>query len=43
MNSLEEYLKQTESAVVHIFDRIDSYLKVVKNSPPSGASQFCDE
>lgn len=34
MNSPEEYLKQTESAVVKIFEGIDSYLKILPDSPP---------
>jgi len=33
MTDLEEYLKQTESAVVKLFEGIDSYLKIVKVSP----------
>lgn len=34
MNSAEEYLKQTESAVVKIFEGIDAYFKILQNSHP---------
>ena len=34
MYSSEEYLKKTESAVIHLFEGINSYLKILKNSPP---------
>lgn len=34
MNSAEEYLKQTESAAVKIFEGIDAYFKILQNSPP---------
>lgn len=33
MNSPEEYLKRTESAVIKIIEGIDSYLKVIQDSP----------
>jgi len=34
MNSAEEYIKRTESAVIKIFDGIDLYLKILNDSPP---------
>jgi hypothetical protein len=34
MNSAEEYLKRTESAVIIIFDGINFYLKILRNAPP---------
>ena len=34
MTDPEQYLKQTESAVVKLFEGIDSYFKVLKKSPP---------
>jgi len=34
MNSAEEYLKRTESAVIAIFGGIDLYLKILRNAPP---------
>jgi hypothetical protein len=34
MESAEEYLKQTESAVTKIIEGIDSYLKILRDSPP---------
>jgi hypothetical protein len=33
MTDPEEYLKQTESAVIKLFEGIDSYLKIIKDSP----------
>jgi len=33
MNSLEEYLDRTESAVIKLFDAIDSYIAILRNSP----------
>ena len=33
LNSLEEYLNRTESAVRKLFDGIDSYIKILRNSP----------
>lgn len=34
MNSAEEYLKRTESAVIKIFDGINLYFNILHNSPP---------
>lgn len=33
MNSSEEYLNRTESAVIKLFDGIDSYIKILRDSP----------
>jgi hypothetical protein len=33
MNSSEEYLKRTESAVAKIFEGVDSYLEILQDSP----------
>ncbi len=32
MNSAEEYIKRTESAVIKIFDGIDLYLKILRDA-----------
>jgi hypothetical protein len=34
MNSGEEYLKRTESAVIKIFEGIESYIQILRNSKP---------
>lgn len=34
MNSGEEYLKRTESAVIKIFEGIDSYIQILRDSKP---------
>jgi len=34
MNSPEEYLNRTESAVTKLFDGIDLYLKILRDAPP---------
>ena len=33
MKSLEEYLERTESAAIKLFDGIDSYIKILRDSP----------
>ncbi|WP_026736046.1 hypothetical protein [Fischerella sp. PCC 9605] len=43
MNSPEEYLKRTESAVIKIFDGINSYLKILRDAlPPVYVGNFGD-